>query len=89
MNASRKWLKAFLALGVRKLGSLVAPIFGTRVDFLDEFLTVSLALSPPPPTTLSSSALNVFEANSLDDPIVFNIEVSCAGILLKPRMKRR
>ena len=76
INASRKWLKAFLASGVRKLGSPVAPIFGTRVEFLDisfldEFTTVPLAL-PPTPTTSSSSALNAFGAES-DDPVASTV----------------
>ena len=56
---------------------------------LDEFLNVSSALPPPPPTTSSLSALNAFGADKPDDPVVFNIEVSGAAILLKPRMKRR
>ena len=83
MNASYKWLKTFLTLGVRKLGSPVAPIFGIRVDFLDEFLTVLLALLSPSPTTSLSLILNVLRADFSDDPVVFNIEVSGAVILLK------
>ena len=93
MNISRKWLKAFLASGVRKVGSPVAPIFGTRIKFLDflfldKFTTVLLAL-PSTPTTSLSSTLNVFGADSSDDPVVFNKEVSGAAILLKPWMKRQ
>ena len=88
MNASRKWLKVFLALGVRKLGSSIAPIFGTRVEFLDfsfldKFTTVLLVL-PSTPTTSLSSALNAFRADSLDDLVVFNRKVSGVAILLKP-----
>ena len=76
INASRQWLKAFLASRVRKLGSPIAPIFDTRVDFLDflfldEFTTVQLAL-PPTPTTSSSSALNAFRAES-DDPVASTV----------------
>ena len=84
INASRNWLKAFLALGVRKVGSSIAPIFCTSVNFLDKFMIISLALPLPPPTISLSSALNAFEANSLDDPVVFNKEISGAAILLKP-----
>ena len=40
-------------------------------------------------TILLLSALNAFRANNPDDPIVFNIEVSDAAILLKFQMKRR
>ena len=35
INAGCKWLKAFLASEVRKLSSLIAPIFDIRVDLLD------------------------------------------------------
>ena len=87
INASCKWLKVFLALGVRKLGFPIAIIFGKRVNFLDEFLTVSLALSPSLLKTSLSSVLNAFGANSLDDLIVFNIKVSSAAIPLKLLMK--
>ena len=88
INASCKWLKAFLALEVRKLDSLIAPIFGIHVKFLDllfldEFTIVLLALLPTSTISLSL-ALNVFGANSSDDPVVFNREVSSAAILLKP-----
>ena len=87
MNASRKWFKAFLASRIRKLGSPVAPIFGTHVKFLDflfldKFTTIPLALSPSSPTTSLSSALNAFGAD-FDNPVVFNREVSSAAILLK------
>ena len=93
INASRKWLKAFLVSEVRKLGSPVAPIFGIRVEFLDlsffgqihdrfiSFITT--------PTTSSSLALNAFGANLSDDLVIFNREVSGAVILLKSRMKRQ
>ena len=57
-------------------------------DNLDESTTISSAL-PPSPTTSLFLALNAFGANNLDDPIVFNIEVSDAAILLKPWMKRQ
>ena len=89
MNASRKWLKAFLALEVRKLDSLVAPIFDICVDFLNEFLTVLLALPSPPLTTSLSSNLNIFRAEFSDYLVVFNIEVNSAAILLKPWIKRQ
>ena len=81
---------------VRKLGSSEAMTFATvqafevfrLFDDLDASTTVSSAL-PPPPTTSSFSALNAFGADNPDDPVVFNIEVSGAAILLKPWMKRR
>ena len=93
LNTGRKWLKAFLALGVRKLDSPVASIFGTRVKFLDllflnKFTTILLARLPTP-TTLLLLALNVFRPDSLDDLVVFNKEVSDAAILLKPRIKHQ
>ena len=80
----------------RKLGSSEPMKFATDQAFevfrlfddLDESTTVSSAL-PPPPTTSSFSALNAFGADNPDDPVVFNIEVSGAAILLKPWMKRR
>ena len=75
---------------IRKIGSPIAPIFGTYVkildllffDWLDKFTTVLLALSPPPPTILLSSALNTFGAN-YDDLIIFNIEVNGIAIFAK------
>ena len=82
INASRKWLKTFLALGVRKLGSPVALIFGTHVKFLNKFMTVQLAL-PPTSTTLSLSTLNAF-GTKFYDPVAFNSKVNGAAILLKP-----
>ena len=98
INACFKWLKASLALGVKKIGSPIALIVGIRVEFpdllffdfldLDEFLIVSLTLLLPPPTTLLLPALNVFRVNFSDDLIIFNIKVSDIAILLKPQMKR-
>ena len=87
---------------VRKVGSSKPMTFATfqafeifrlltilrLFDDLDESTTISSAL-PPPPTTSSFSALNAFGADNPDDPVVFNIEVSGAAILLKPWMKRR
>ena len=99
MNACLKRLKVSLASGVRKVGSPVAPIVDTRVKFsdllffnfldLDECFIVSLILLPSPPTNLLLPALNAFGANSSNDLVVFNIEMSGAAILLKPQMKRR
>ena len=88
INASYKCLKAFLVLGVRKLGSPIALIFGIYVDFLNKFLIILLALLPPLPTTLLSLALNAFGANSLNNLVIFNIKVSDVAILLKPLIKR-
>ena len=55
---------------IRKLSSLVTPIFGIYVEFLDisfldKFTTIPLAL-PPTPTTLLLLALNAFGAKSDD-----------------------
>ena len=95
INACLKRLKAFLAPSVRKISSLMALIRVKFSDFsffnflhLDKSTTVSLAL-PPLSTTSLQSALNSFRAKSSDDFVVFNIEVSDAAILLKPRMKRQ
>ena len=89
VNVSLNWLKASLALGVKNPDSLIAPIFGARVLDRGKFLIISLILLPIPPKTSILSVLNVFGANFLDDPVVFNIEVSGAAILLKPWMKRQ
>ena len=91
INISRKWLKVFLALRIRKLGFSVAPIFSTNVkfldllffDYLDEFTIVSSALLPLSLTFLLSSSTNTFGANS-GNPVVFNREISSTAILLKP-----
>ena len=78
-------------LEVKKLGSSVALIFSTCVDFLnflflDKFTTVS---SLQPLTTSLLAALNALKANCLDDPVVFNIKVSGVAILLKSWIKRQ
>ena len=88
LNASYKWVKVFLALGVRKLSSSVAPIFGICINFPDKLMTVSLALLQPLPTTSLLLALNAFGGNSLGDSVVLNGEISGAAILLKPWIKR-
>ena len=52
INASRKWLKIFLILRIRKISFSIAPIFGICIKFLDllffdwlnEFITISLVL---------------------------------------------
>ena len=92
INTSCKWLKTFLALEVRKIDSFIAPIFGIYVNFLnfsflDKFTTILLALPPSPPTISSLLALNAFEADFFDDPIIFNREVNSIVISLKPKMK--
>ena len=99
INTCFKWLKAFLALGVKNIGFPIASMSKKCVEILDflffdfldldEFLTVLLTLLPLFPTTSLASAPNVFGANFLDDSVVFNIEVSGAAILLKPWMKRQ
>ena len=82
-----KRLKVFLALGVRNLGSSkLWPLFVQLLDlanFLDVFDRPTV---PPPPTTSLSSIL---EADAMDDPVIFNMAVSGAAILLKPLMKRK
>ena len=81
-------------LEVRKLGSPIASIFGICIKFLDllfldEFTTVLLVLPPPPLTTSLLSALNIFKANFLHNPVVFNREARGAAILLKLWIKRQ
>ena len=49
-------------------------------DNLDKSTTVLSALPPPPTTSLVPSSLRA----KLDDPVVFNIEVSGVAIYLKP-----
>ena len=92
INANRKWLKAFLALRVKKIGFPIAPIFGICIEFLnflflDKFTTILLALSLTS-TILLSSNLNTFRAKS-NDPIIFNNKVNNTAILLKPWIKRQ
>ena len=63
-------------LEVKKIDFFVALIFGTYVKsldllFLNKFTIILLALLSPPLTTLLSTALNAFDANS-DNLIVFN-----------------
>ena len=94
MNASLKWLKAFLVLEVKKLGSPIALIFRIYVNYLDflfldldESTTVLSALLLLPLTTSLLPALKALKTTFLDDLVVFNIEVSGAAILLKSRMK--
>ena len=87
INTSRKWLKVFLVLDIKKLGLSVAPIFGIYVKFLnflflDKFTTIPLALLSTLITSLSL-ALNTFAAES-NDPVAFNSKISSAAILLKP-----
>ena len=70
------WVDNFLVLRVL---STMEPNFCLR--------TLLLAPPPPPPpTTLLSSTL---KADTIDDPVVFNIAVSDVAILLKLWMKRQ
>ena len=62
----------------------MAPTFGTCVLDESKILTISLALPPIASTTSLLSALNSFQADLLDNPVVFNIEISDVAILLKP-----
>ena len=84
-----KQLKAFLALEVRNLDSFIALVLPSLTDFLFyglldlvNFLINLFYLSPPllPPTI---SLLLVPKADTTGNPIIFNIEVSSAAILLK------
>ena len=79
-------------LGVRKLGSLVALIFGILIKFLDfsffdKFKTVLLTLLQTLTTSLLL-ALNAFGAK-FDNPVAFCNKVSNAAILLKPWIKHQ
>ena len=85
VNACLKWLKAFLVSEVRNVDFSIALI---RVQILDfaffDFLDLNKFLSlQPPPTTSLSLARSSLRAE-FDGPIIFNIEVSGAAILLKP-----
>ena len=91
INASRKWLKVFLALEVKKLDSSIALIFGIRIKFLDflvlnKFTTVLLAIPLLPLTILLLLPFSVFESK-FGDLVLFNREVNNTAILLKPGMK--
>ena len=101
VKACFKQLKAFLASGVWNLDSFIPsllfdlanyPLFEFQLlDLIDFFrdvfnLLILLLLLVPLLTILLSSAL---EADIIDDPIFFNIEVSGATILLKPWMRHR
>ena len=68
----------------------MALIFGIYVNFLDEFITVSLAfLLLSPPTILLSLTLNAFGAGFSDNLVIFNRKISSAAIFLRPWIKRR
>ena len=87
IHASRKWLKNFLALKIKKVGSPVALILGIYIKFLDEFTTVLLVILLSPSKISLSSALNTFGSDSSDDSVIFNKKVSGIAILLKPWIK--
>ena len=77
-------------LGIIKLDSLIALIFGIYVKFLDflflvEFMTILLALLSTS-TILLSLAINTFNLK-FGNLIVFNKDISSAAILLKPWIK--
>lgn len=96
MNVYLKWLKDYLALGVKNIGSIMTLICVNFLDFLffnfrnlSEFLAVSSALLPPTPLTTSlPQALNRFEAKS-DNSVISNMKVSDITILLKLQMKHQ
>ena len=78
VNTCLNWVKARLALGVRKLGSSAL-----RIGFVKSDLVNFLSFPPLFPTTsLSSTA--VAGRVPAGWGLVFNIEVSRAAILLKP-----
>ena len=93
INASCEWFKVFLALGVRKVGFLIALIFSIYIKFLnllflnllDKFTTILLTLLSISKTLLFLS-LNAFEVES-DNLIVFNNKINNAAILLKSWIK--
>ena len=97
MKACFIWLKAFLALGIRNIGSPIAPERVKISHFLffnflklDKSTTISSALpSILFPTSLLLSTLNIFGASNSDNPVIFNIQVSGIAILLKLQIKRR
>ena len=77
-------VKNLLSIKIQKVGFLIALISGTCIKFLNEFLSVLLALSPLLPlTTFLLLALNVFRADFLNNLVVFNKKVSNTAILLK------
>ena len=78
-------------MGIKKVDSPIALIFGIYVKFLDllffnllkKSTIVSLTLALPLSTIFLLLALNAFKANFSDNPIIFNIEVNNTVILLK------
>ena len=87
VKACLKRLKTSLTSEVRNLGSPnLLPLFVRLLDLAD-FLDVSdRPTAPLPPITSSSLTL---EVDAMDDPVVFNMTMSGAAILLKPLMKRQ
>lgn len=78
-----------LALELRKIGCVEYLAFANFLIYLNlaKFSTILSALPPLPltlPATSSWLTPNAFKANTPDDPVVFNIGVSNAAILLKP-----
>ena len=78
VNTCLNWVKARLALGIRKLGSS-APRTGFVKSDLANFLSFLLLLL----TTLLLSTPVACRAPA-GQGLIFNIEVSGAAILLKP-----
>ena len=79
-------VKAFLAPEVRNIRFSVAPIHVWIPNFtLFDFLDLDRFLFPTSPTTSSSLSLG----DKSDNPVIFNIEVSDAAILLKPQINCR
>ena len=84
VKAYLKRLKAFLALEIRNLGFSKSWTLFILLDLAD-FFNMSDRPAPPPPSTSLSSTL---EVDAMDDPVIFNMAVSGAAILLKPLIKR-
>ena len=77
VNTCLNWVKACLALGVRKLNS-----FALRIGFVKSDLAYFPSFLPLLPTT-SLLSIPVACKVPVSWKIVFNIEVSRAAILLK------
>ena len=78
-------------MGIRKIDSLIALIFGTRIDFLDlcflDKFTIVLLAFLLILTTLLLLVLNAIRAK-FDNQITFNSKVNGTIILLKLKIKR-
>ena len=53
-------------------------------DLLDEFTTILLVILLSPLTISLLLAFNIFEANFLNNLVIFQLKINNAAILLKP-----